>query len=194
MKTLKTKIQIVAVAILFSVSACNVNKQSNNETQMQPLVESSENGKVDINIAALTGNVADVKTYVNNGGDLNIKDPKTGSTPLITASVFGKSEVVKLLIEAGADLNIQNNEGSTALHSAAFFCHAEIVKMLIVNGADKSVKNKYNSTARESVLADFGQLKPIYMHFAKELKPLGLNIDLAYVEKTRPVIAEMLID
>jgi len=26
------------------------------------------------------------------------------------------------VIEAGADLNFQNNDGSTALHSAAFFC------------------------------------------------------------------------
>ena len=39
--------------------------------------------------------------------------------------------MVKLLLEAGADLNIQDTDGSTALMCAAEHGHADIVKYLL---------------------------------------------------------------
>jgi len=42
---------------------------------------------------------------------------------LTTAAVFGKTEIALALVNAGADVNIINNDGSTPLHTAAFFCH-----------------------------------------------------------------------
>ena len=51
--------------------------------------------------------------------------------------------MAKLLINAGVELNFQNNDGSTALHTASFFCRPEIVQILLAKGADKTIKNKY---------------------------------------------------
>lgn len=146
---------------------------------------------MDVFTAALFGDLKTINQHINAGTDLNAKDDY-GSTPLIIASTFGKTDVAKALIEAGADLNITNNDGGTALHSAAFLCRTEIVEALIKKGADKSIKNIYGSTARESVMSTWDVVKPIYDQFSKDLGPLGLKLDYGYLQKTRPIIAEML--
>lgn len=106
--------------------------------------------------------------------------------------MFGKAEIAKLLIDAGALLNIQNNDGSTALITASFFCRPEIVKMLLAKNADKTIKNKYGNTAYETVISPFDDVKPIYDMLGSSLAPLGLKLDYEYLKKTRPVIAIML--
>lgn len=87
--------------------------------------------KIDIHTAVVNGDIKSIKQHIASKSDLNIKESSGGSTPLISAALFGKTEIAKLLIDAGVMLNIQNNEGSTALITAAFFCRPDIVKMLL---------------------------------------------------------------
>ncbi|KPJ90001.1 MAG: hypothetical protein AMS18_11840 [Gemmatimonas sp. SG8_17] len=106
-------------------------------TLLTPLAAcAQDNGTpgVNIHMAALQGDVAAIRLHIEAGSDLNEKDPY-GSTPLIIAATFGKTDVAKALIEAGADLNITNNDGGTALHAAAFLCRPEIVISLLEHGA-----------------------------------------------------------
>jgi hypothetical protein len=42
------------------------------------------------------------------------------------------------------------------------------------------------------VAAPFGEAKNAYDMMKTMLEPMGLNLDYSYIEKTRPVIAEML--
>ncbi len=97
-----------------------------------------------------------------------------------------------MIIDAGADLNIQNNDGSTALHTAAFFCNVEIVEALLDNGANKTLKNKNLATALEVVDLPFEDVKDVYDTFAARLYPLGITLDYDHIKSTRPIIAEML--
>jgi ankyrin repeat protein len=147
---------------------------------------------VDLQTAVITDNANAVKQHIAAGTDLNEKDPFGGSSPLITAAVFNKPEMAKLLIDAGADMNFQNNDGSTALISAAFFGRPEIVRMLLDKGADKTIKNKYNTTALDNVTAPFAEVKDVYDMMGNMLAPMGLKLDYAYLEKIRPEIAKML--
>jgi len=147
---------------------------------------------MDIHTATLLGDLDVIKQHIAAGTDLNDKEPAVGSSPLISAAVFGKTEIASALIEAGADVNLKNNEGSTALHSAAFLCRLEIVEKLLEHGADKELLNNYGSTALQSVLAPFADVKFIYEQFSKDLGPLGFKLDYDYVESTRPKIAELL--
>ena len=84
---------------------------------------------MDIHAATLLGDLEAIEQHIQAGSDLNEKEPAVGSTPLISAAVFGKTEIARALIEAGADVNLKNNEGSTALHTAAFLCRLEIVEI-----------------------------------------------------------------
>lgn len=147
---------------------------------------------VDIHTAVVTDNVQALKDHIAAGTNINEKDPFGGSSPLISAAVFGKPEMAKILIDAGADINFQNNDGSTALHTAAFFCRPEIVDMLLAKGADKTIKNKYGATAYEGIAGPFNDSKPAYDMMGQVLGPMGLKLDYAYIEKTRPVIAAKL--
>ena len=106
--------------------------------------------------------------------------------------MFGKTEMARVLIDAGADLNFQNNDGSTALISAAFFCRPEIVTLLLEKNADKTIKNTYGTTAYDNVAGPFEQVKEAYDMMGAALGPMGLKLDYAYIEKTRPEIAAML--
>jgi hypothetical protein len=178
--------RIVLLAVLVSV-ACTDKKS--NSAGAQPGVKAPE---VEIHTAVVTGNEEALKQHIAAGSNLNERDPFGGSSPLISAAVFGKPEMARLLIEAGADINFQNNDGSTALHTAAFFCRPEIVKMLLDKGADKTIRNKFDATAYESVTPAFADVKGIYEMMQTTLGPMGLELDYAYIEKTRPEIATML--
>jgi len=147
---------------------------------------------IGLHTAVVQGNLEAVKQHIKAGSDLDISEPSGGSSPLITASVFGKVEIARVLVEAGANVNFKNNEGSTALHSAAFFCYPEIVELLLDNGADKSIRNNSGSTALESVTAPFELVKGIYEYFANTLGPLGLELDYEQIQSIRPKIAELL--
>ncbi len=145
----------------------------------------------DIHAASFQGNLEDIQEHIKAGSDLNTKD-QFGSTPLIIATTFDKTEVALALIGAGADLNITNNDGSTSLITAAFFCRTEIVEALLAKGADKNARNKAGSTALESVAGPFENVKTYYDNIGKALGPLGLQLDYERIKMTRPKIAEML--
>ena len=147
---------------------------------------------VALHAAAAQGNLVAVQQHIKSGSNLNEKEPTIGSTPLITAAAFGKTEVAVALIEAGADMNLTNNEGSTPLITAAFFCHTEIVKALLDKGADKTLRNNAGRSALDTVAAPFENVKSIYDQIGAALEPLGLKLDYERIKTTRPKISEML--
>ena len=57
------------------------------------------------------------------------------------AALYRHSECMKLLIDAGADVNQCNNGGSSPIYGAARRGHSEIVKLLIVAGANVHLCN-----------------------------------------------------
>jgi hypothetical protein len=193
---MKTKIDlfhlVLTIALLGSaimLVSCSDNKAS---AQPQKKTSSVAAPSVDIHTAVFTDNMAALKQHISAGTNINERDPYGGSSPLITAALFGKTEMAKVLLDAGADINFQNNEGSTALHVASFFCRPEIVTLLLSKGADKTIKNKYGSTPYETVAGPFADLKSVYDMMGQMLGPMGLKLDYAYIEKTRPEIAKML--
>lgn len=191
MKTNLSKVftLIILFAMLLTSGACQDKKASPKNSVGRAGVKPPQ---MDIHTAVVTGNLETVLQHIAAGSDINVKDPFGGSTPLISAAVFGKTHIAKMLMDAGAQLNVQNNDGSTALHTAAFFCRPEIVKMLLEKKVDKTIKNNYGSTAYDGVAGPFKDVKSVYDMMVNALGPMGLKLDYAYVEKTRPEIAAML--
>ena len=63
------------------------------------------------------------------------------------ATKQGDLEIVRLLLEAGADINSKDGHGQTALMNAAHAGQVELVRLLIEKGADLDVTAKYNLSA-----------------------------------------------
>jgi NAD(P)-dependent dehydrogenase (short-subunit alcohol dehydrogenase family) len=157
----------------------------------QPSSTSAAPG-VGIHEAVIAGDLEAVRQHIASGSDLNEREPMGGSSPLMSAATFGQTEAAVALIDAGADLDQQNNDGSTALLTAAFFCRTEIVEALLEAGADRSIPNNAGSTALDVVTVPFEALQPTYDFLGTVLAPYGLRLDYDRIRQTRPEIAEML--
>lgn len=57
-------------------------------------------------------------------------------TPLWCAAVEGRLEALRVLAEAGADVNASSDSGSTPVRSACFMTHLDVVRFLVARGAD----------------------------------------------------------
>jgi hypothetical protein len=148
--------------------------------------------KISLHEAAITGDVGAIRQHIAAGSDLNEKEPSGGSSPMITAALFGKTEVVKVLIDAGADINLINNDGSTALHTAAFFGRVEIVQELIRSGADTNILNSAGSTALASAEVPFDQVKGVFDYFKTTFGPMGLELDYEELQANRKLVVDVL--
>ena len=67
-----------------------------------------------------------VKRILNEGADVNGRGGNRGYTVLMLASKYGQIEIVKLLLEKGADVNAKDNRGYTALSQASKYGQLEV--------------------------------------------------------------------
>lgn len=140
--------------------------------------------------AAMTGNTAVVEQHIRAGTDINAKEDLSGSTPLMVATTFGKVEVARILIEAGADLEARNNSGGTALHVGCFCCQPEAVELLLNAGADHGQRNNWQLTPLQVVTSEFdAELEGAYRH---SYNSLNLRFDSQHILEMRARIAEIL--
>jgi len=194
-KKISAKVQttLMMCIVIMGLAACNGHKPDtrSGEKSISGAQKKPEPPELDIHAAALMGDIKAIRQHIEAGTDLDMKD-QYGSTPLVVAITFDRTEVAGTLMEAGADVNGRNNDGSTPLHTAAFLCRVEIVQLLLDHGADKTVRNHFGSTAYESVAGPFDDVKGIYDQISKDLGPFGFKLDYDQVRETRPVIAEML--
>ena len=80
------------------------------------------------------------------GEDVNRQNNRGWWSPLMRAVLYEEAELVKILINAGADVNFKAYDENTPLVLASTFGHAKIVKLLIEAGADVNLKDYYENT------------------------------------------------
>ena len=99
-------------------------------------------------LAIKEGNLKEIKKMIKEGVDINTYSESYNCTALMLASVIkGNEEVVKVLLENGADVNISNINGWTALMLASKYNpNEEIIQGMIEKGADVSKKNYKGET------------------------------------------------
>lgn len=87
-------------------------------------------------LAIQNDDIEAVQKFIEESPGLVGEPDKNAMTPLFYAAYYGKTEIVKLLIAKGSDVNYRRINGETSLHMAANFNHVDIVKLLVENGAD----------------------------------------------------------
>ncbi|XP_058273105.1 protein phosphatase 1 regulatory subunit 12A isoform X10 [Hemibagrus wyckioides] len=89
----------------------------------------------------------DARQWLNSGQISDVRHTKSGGTALHVAAAKGYTEVLKLLIQAGYDVNIKDYDGWTPLHAAAHWGKDEACRILVENLCDMDVVNKVGQTA-----------------------------------------------
>ena len=95
--------------------------------------------------AACVGDLACVKSYLEQGTNVDFKDD-VGWTPLFWAASMGQKDVAELLIAKGADVGANAKDSSTVLHQAARAGAITLVTLLVDKGMDVNVKETYGNT------------------------------------------------
>lgn len=77
--------------------------------------------------------------------DLNAQG-LSGLTVLMRYVGRDREEMVRKMLERGANVSLQDNDGDTALHNGARRGNVNILRLLLGKGADPNVKNKVGGT------------------------------------------------
>ena len=90
-----------------------------------------------------------VAFLLENGANINDKEYRDliDQTPLIIAAFNGCTDIVKMLLDAGANIEHKNDQGENALISAAQEGNINVVKILLDAGADVNQSNTDGETA-----------------------------------------------
>lgn len=89
------------------------------------------------------GDITKVQELIAANVNLNYQD-EYGYTALIWASCYNKPDMVKLLLEAGADKEIVDIDAHNALYWANYYNNLEVINIL-----DKFLENKEKITKKK---------------------------------------------
>ena len=121
--------------------------------------------------ALKAGDASVVKHWLNAGGSVEERMPVKlnawNDTPIQIASAWGHPEIVRMCLDAGADVHALNYSDFNALILAATNNRIEIVKMLLAAGADP----KYESTLNRRTALDMAVIRQ-HKEMIEFLKPL----------------------
>lgn len=85
--------------------------------------------------AAAAGDIEEVSLLLKQGHLANEALPIIGIRPLTLAAAYGHADVVRVLLEHGAEINAEDFTGWTALHAGSFTGDSETISLLLDRGA-----------------------------------------------------------
>ena len=97
--------------------------------------------------AASNGDIETIQVLLQRRVSINARDSKLGVTTLMSAVENHQTEVVRLLLNDGANVNIQDVRGNTALMGASLKGETAIVSDLLKQGAKVNIENDDAETA-----------------------------------------------
>eukprot|EP00808_Paulinella_micropora_P014274 g80261.t1 len=138
--------------------------------------------------AAQDGLLTEARQFLEAKAAVNFIHPWTGWTSLITAAAGGHTDMVKLLLDNKAEIDVQDGEGYTALHRASSHGYTDVIRELQLRGANVLLQHAYGRTALQeaskanhteavSVLAAPIQRQSAVQHILSQLNcwPVALN-------------------
>lgn len=118
---------------------------------------------------AQTGSRDDVERLIQSGHDIEARHIHSRRNALLVAAHCGNDEIVDLLIQNNARLDVADGSGSTAVHLAASRGHLEVLGLLLSENVDNEARNSHGRTALW-LAADHGQLDALRMLIAIQAK------------------------
>jgi len=123
---------------------------SNIYTHPQLINSYSNDGFTPLGLACYFGHEESARYLLLKGAEVNACSTNGYHVyPLHSAVASNNSDIAKILIEAGADVNVAQVSGITALHSAAHHGNIELIILLLEAGANVNAKTEDGRTAAD---------------------------------------------
>jgi len=152
-----------------------------------------------LHIAAHRGFTQLVEKLIHAKADVNLQDNCFGYVPLIRAAIEDHHDVVKILLEANADVYHRDSLNQTALTKAIFLYYSEgssiqkeintsnldTIKRLVFAGADTTVipRNEISDEINEAIAEGLRQREELrdYLYYEKSLSNIsGIIVSFLY--------------
>lgn len=154
---------------IYAVNGHTINlerKDGSSDPELSVTVTDPEKNQEWLLLACHRGDLKSTEKLIEAKVDLNIQDSKTGKTPLHEAVIEGHKNVVRALMDAGADVNIQDKNGNTPLHIAIGLGRIDVALALIeAENIRLDIKDSDNKT-------------PFDLAFIKELQSVAQAIEI----------------
>lgn len=136
--------------------------------------------------AVLSNFPAGIHALRKIGLSVDFQDPKVmNRSPLMVACLMRNIETLQALIEAKADLELQDTKGNTALHLAASYGFVEGVRALLAAGANINALNKANETPFTQLEYSESQLGSFQALIENGAQPQFDTYDIAHCSITK---------
>jgi ankyrin repeat protein len=143
-------------------------------------------------LAAMNGDAAIVGRLLEAGEDANAVLTAEGETVLMLASYTGNVDAVKLLLDRGANPNVQQARGQSALMWAASEGHTKVVELLLARGADPALASVASTRPERrppgGMTALLFAARQGKLDTARALLDGGANVDQASADNTSPLL------
>ena len=154
---------IIAIAAVVLVGCAGVSKNEllkNNEERSIILPASAGAGtttppRASIHRSARQGEVGYIIQHISAGTDVNEVNNSNGQIALHYASTHNHLQIIKMLIDNNANINLKDKIGMTPLHLTALGGHREATKIIIDSGALLNLVNIYGETPLDVTLKNF---------------------------------------
>lgn len=110
----------------------------------------------------------------------------TGQTPLLFAVEYNRVDIVKYLLDVGANIHCANEQGYTALHLATKFNYLELVRLLLESGARTGMRTKDGNIARYLAYSKQGDMEKLFAKYDNYCKKRACPV-LAPLLELKPV-------
>lgn len=143
-----TNLMIFFVIVFMFLFSCGESPEKAREKLAAMSIEYSEQSFLE---KIRKGDVVVVKLFLIAGMNPNRRiydgNSKNRKVPLIEAAFWGNYEMVKSLLDGGADINFIADDNMTALHAAGLNGSAKVIKLLLDKGANINAVDDRNYTA-----------------------------------------------
>ena len=118
--------------------------------------------------AVVMRDVDHVRELLSRSADVNARDMEHDETPIILATKFADTSMIRLLLDAAVEVNDRDDKGRTALFYTPV--SSEAFKALLEAGADVHVRDKEGDTILMRSISESASLAEV-----EELLRLGIE-------------------
>jgi ankyrin repeat protein len=161
-------------------------------TEAPPSKETPDSRSESLFQAIRKGDTDAVRALLRSDRSLvNLRD-SSGATPLMHGSLYAGEDLVKLLLDQGADPNVKNNAGATALMWGVG--DARKVRLLVARGADVNARSEDGKTPLVIVAGQAGAAGIVKLLLEKgaDIKARDINGSTALIQAAGGGDAEIL--